>query len=54
MVNSSYNSFDYPMAGLLDIDRITPYANGKNTLHIYAQLANGELLEAYSGLLIME
>lgn len=54
MVNSSYNSVDYPLMGLLDEARIGPYANGKNTLHIYAQLANGELLEAYSGLLIME
>ena len=54
MVNSSYNSVDYPLTGLLDQERIDPYANGKNTIHIYAQLANGELLEAYSGLLKVE
>ena len=40
--------------GLIYTDRVTPYANGKNTLHIYVQMANGELLEAYSGLLVME
>ena len=54
MCNSSYNSYSYPLMGMLDQDRISPYANGKNTLHIYAQLANGELLEAYSGLLLVE
>lgn len=54
MCNSSYNSYSYPLMGMLDQDRISPYANGKNTLHIYAQLANGELLEAYSGLLTVE
>lgn len=54
MVNSSYNSYDYPMMGLLYTDRLIPYANGKNTIHIYAQLANGELIEAYSGLLIVD
>ncbi len=27
--------------------KLTPHANGKNTIHIYARLANGELLEAY-------
>ena len=51
MVNSSYNSYDYPMMGLLYTDRLTPYANGKNTIHIYAQLANGELIEAFNTIL---
>ena len=54
MVNSSYNSYNYPLMGLIYTDRVAPYANGKNTLHIYVQMANGELLEAYSGLLVME
>ena len=31
--------------------RIQPYANGKNTVHIYARLANGELVEAFNGIL---
>ena len=54
MVNSSYNSYDYPMMGLLYTDRLAPYANGKNTIHIYVQMANGELFEAYTGLLKVE
>ena len=32
-------------------NRIKPYANGKNTVHIYARLANGELIEAFQGIL---
>lgn len=34
--------------GALDIERLSPYANGKNTIHIYVRLANGELLEAFN------
>ena len=32
-------------------NRIKPYADGKNTVHIYARLSNGELLEAFNGIL---
>lgn len=32
-------------------NRIKPYANGKNTVHIYARLSNGELVEAFNGIL---
>ena len=38
----------------LDAERLVPYANGKNTIHVYAQLANGEYKEAYSGLLQLD
>ena len=38
----------------LDAERLAPYANGKNTIHVYAQLANGEYKEAYSGLLQLD
>jgi len=30
------------------VARVKPYANGKNTIHFYAQLANGEYLEAFN------
>jgi hypothetical protein len=55
MVNSTYQGgFEYPMEGLLDVERIAPYANGKNTLHIYVRISTGALLEAYSGLVCVE
>jgi hypothetical protein len=38
-------------AGELDLK---PLANGKNTIHIYARLSNGELLEAYQTVLKVE
>ncbi len=31
----------------LDEAKLTPHADGKNTIHIYVQLANGELIEAF-------
>ena len=31
-----------------------PYANGKNTVHISARLANGELIEAFNTVLKMD
>ena len=30
---------------------IDPYANGKNTIHIYARLSTGELVEAFQTVL---
>ena len=54
MVNSSFTSYNYPLMGLIYTDRVAPYANGKNTLHIYVQLANGELIEAFTTVLKME
>ncbi len=32
-------------------DRLAPYADGKNTVHISARLSNGELVEAYNTVL---
>lgn len=39
-------TYSLSIQGALDDTALSPYADGKNTLHIYAQLANGELLEA--------
>lgn len=35
-------------------EKLAPFANGKNTIHIYARLANGELLEAFNTVLKMD
>ena len=35
-------------------ERLAPYADGKNTVHIYTRLANGELLEAFHTILKMQ
>ena len=42
--NISIRNFDF-------IDASTPYANGKNTVHIYVRLSNGELIEAFTNVL---
>lgn len=42
------------LMGYLFTDRVQPYANGKNTIHIYAQLSNGELVEAFNTVLKMD
>ena len=47
-------TYDVTLQGTLDEERVAPYANGKNTIHVYAQLANGEYLEAYSGVLNLD
>ena len=52
--HKAYYTMEYPLAGLLQQERVAPYADGKNTIHIYAQLANGEKLEAYSTVLKMK
>lgn len=41
------------LAGALDRDRVEDYANGKNTIHIYARLSTGELVEAFHTILKM-
>ena len=43
-----------PLTGGLDADRVETYANGKNTIHIYARLATGELVEAFHTVLKMK
>jgi len=45
------NTYSTTMTGALDEARVTPYANGKNTIHIYARIANGELIEVYNTIL---
>lgn len=42
------------LTGGLDRDRLTAYANGKNTIHIYARLSTGELVEAFYTTLKMD
>ena len=42
------------LTGGLKKDRVEPYANGENTIHIYAQLSNGELVEAFNTLLKLQ
>ena len=37
--------------GHLPTEKLTPYANGKNTIHIMVQLANGELIDAFNTVL---
>ena len=39
------------ITGGLNKELVEPYANGKNTIHIYAQLSNGEMVEAFSTLM---
>lgn len=44
----------YELANLADgykEEKLSPYANGKNTLHIFTRLANGELVETYNTVL---
>ena len=43
-----------PLTGGLDRERLTPYADGKNTIHIYARLSTGELVEAFHTILNMK
>lgn len=46
-------TYEVSLMGMLQAERLEPYTNGKNTIHVSAQLANGELKEAYSGILKM-
>lgn len=48
------HEFSINLMGGFNLDKLTPYADGKNTLHIYVQLANGELLEAFNTVLIID
>ena len=45
------HEFSVNMMGAFDLDKLTPYANGKNTIHICVQLANGELIDAFNTVL---
>lgn len=42
------------LTGGLYRDRVEPYANGENTIHIYARLSNGELVEAFHTVLKLQ
>ena len=47
-MNTSPTTKIIPLINALQMERLEPYADGKNTIHIYAQLSNGEKLEAFS------
>ena len=44
-------TYDSSLMLAIKAGRLQPYANGKNTIHIYARLANGELVEAFNSIL---
>lgn len=44
-------TYSVPVQAALDMELLGGYADGKNTIHIYARLANGERLEAFSTIL---
>ena len=44
-------TYQVQLSEVTGLPQLTPYANGKNTISIYAQLANGELVEAYKTIL---
>ena len=46
-------TYDISLMGMLQAERLEPYADGSNTIHISAQLSNGELKEAFSTVLKM-
>ena len=50
-VNTSPTTKSVALVEALRTERLEPYADGKNTIHIYAQLSNGEKLEAFSTIL---
>jgi hypothetical protein len=50
-VNTGPSTKEVSLQPALLLERLTPYADGKNTIHIYAQLSNGEKLEAFSTIL---
>ena len=45
-------SFAVSLKEAIDTEKLVSYADGKNTIHVYAQLSNGELLEAFNTLLM--
>lgn len=51
MIVTSPKTYEVKLSEISDTARLAPYANGKNTIHIYARLANGELVEAYKTIL---
>ena len=44
-------TYKMSIQGTLDETVLSPYADGKNTIHVYTQLANGELLETFQTVL---
>lgn len=51
MIVTSPKTYEVRLSEITDTNRLVPYANGKNTIHINARLANGELIEAYKTIL---
>lgn len=53
-VGTNPKVFYCPLIGSLDLEKVEAYANGKNTIHIYARLSTGELVEAFHTVLKMK
>lgn len=51
MIVTSPKTYEVKLSEVIGLTKLEPYANGKNTIHIYARLANGELVEAYKTIL---
>ena len=48
-VMTQAHTYSAALVKAIDRQALTGYINGANMIHIYAQLANGELVEAYCG-----
>ena len=46
-IATNQGTYELNLQGGYNADKLPPHANGKNTIHIYARLATGELIEAY-------
>lgn len=51
MIVTSPKTYEVKLSEITDTAKLVPYANGKNTIHVNARLANGELVEAYKTIL---
>lgn len=50
-IQTGPQTYQTNLTGSMNIEKLTPYANGKNTIHIMVQLANGELIDAFNTVL---
>lgn len=41
-------TYTLEISKFLDADKLSSYANGENTIHIFAQLSNGQMIEAFN------
>jgi hypothetical protein len=50
-VHTAPSTYQVSLKDCLIEEKLTPFVNGTNTIHIYARLANGELVEAFNTVL---